>query len=138
MSTTKEENSNKDTRPAGVLSSADILQQLERSRSLWRLQDNLQLSRSYTALDFKAALDSINAMGVIAEERQHHPDFHLTSYREVEVVLYTHTLGGVTERDMELAKLFDEKVQVVYSKKWLSEHPTLAARIAELEAEMKK
>ena len=80
------------------------------------------LSRKFTAKNFQAALDSINAMGAIAEEQEHHPDFHLTSYRNVEVTLWTHSLGGITENDFTLAQLLDQ-VPVTYSPKWLRENP---------------
>jgi pterin-4a-carbinolamine dehydratase len=56
---------------------------------------------------------------------QHHPDLHLTGYRNVEVVLYTHSVGGVTENDLIMAGLIDE-VKVAYSPKWLKEHPEAA------------
>jgi pterin-4a-carbinolamine dehydratase len=85
------------------------------------------LSRSFTAKNFQCALDSINAMGVIAEEQGHHPDFHLTNYRDVEIVLYTHTVNGITENDISLAKLLDSTIKIEYSPKWLSVHPEATA-----------
>jgi 4a-hydroxytetrahydrobiopterin dehydratase len=81
------------------------------------------LSRSFIAKNFQCALDSINAMGVIAEEQNHHPDFHLTNYRDVKVVLFTHNVNGITENDILLAKLLDSNVRIEYSPKWLSDHP---------------
>jgi 4a-hydroxytetrahydrobiopterin dehydratase len=33
----------------------------------------------------------------------HHPDLHLTGYKNLKVVLYTHALGGVTENDLIVA-----------------------------------
>ena len=72
---------------------------------------------------FQAALDAINAMGAIAERENHHPDFHLASYREVRVDIYTHSVKGVTENDITLAELFMQEVKIVYSPKWLKEHP---------------
>lgn len=54
--------------------------------------------------------------------QQHHPDLHLTGYRNVEVVLWTHAIGGLTENDLIMAGLIDE-IKVAYSPKWLREHP---------------
>ena len=85
-----------------------------------------KISRKFTAKNFQCALDAINAMGDIAEREGHHPDFHLTSYREVEIVLYTRKLGGVTQNDLSLAKMLDCETEVVYSPKWLKEHPEAA------------
>ena len=74
-----------------------------------------------------AALDCINEMGVIAEREGHHPDFHLTEYRNVKIVLFTHKLGGVTTNDLQLAKMLDAEVTVKYSPKWLQSHPEAEA-----------
>ena len=84
--------------------------------------DMPMISRRFVARNFQSALDAINAMGAIAEAQNHHPDFHLTSYRNVRIDLYTHSIGGVTESDLILAELLDE-VSVDYSPKWLKEHP---------------
>jgi pterin-4a-carbinolamine dehydratase len=81
------------------------------------------LTRTFVARDFKEAIASIQSMGDIAEELGHHPDFHLTQYRTVQVVMYTHKLRGVTELDVELARLFNERVTIDYSPKWLRENP---------------
>ena len=47
---------------------------------LWRV-DGSKIVREYTARNFQAAMDSLNAVGAIAERENHHPDFHLTGYR---------------------------------------------------------
>jgi 4a-hydroxytetrahydrobiopterin dehydratase len=81
------------------------------------------ISRSFTARNFQSALDAINDIGQIAEREGHHPDIHLTSYREVEIVLSTHSLGGVTKNDIALAKMLDEQVRIAYSPRWLKDNP---------------
>ena len=50
------------------------------------------------------------------------PDFHLTAYRQLQIVVATHKLDGLTENDFLLAELLD-KVPIDYSPKWLREHP---------------
>jgi pterin-4a-carbinolamine dehydratase len=87
--------------------------------------ESTMLYRKFTAKHFQAALDAINAMGRIAETENHHPDLHLTNYRDVTVAIYTHKLGGVCENDFILAKLFDEQVPIEYSPKWLKDNPTM-------------
>jgi pterin-4a-carbinolamine dehydratase len=81
------------------------------------------LSRTFVARNFKQAIASIQSMGDIAEELGHHPDFHLTQYRTVQVVIYTHKLRGVTDLDIELARLFNASATIDYSPKWLRENP---------------
>lgn len=113
-----------------LLNADDILKNIENDFPLWKLieikvknEPVILISRSFTAKNFQCALDCINAMGAIAEEEQHHPNFHLVNYRDVEIELYTHKLGGVTENDFVLAKRLDTNVKVAYSPKWLKEHP---------------
>ena len=81
------------------------------------------LYRNFTAKHFQAALDAINAMGAVAEAESHHPNFHLTNYRDVLVEIWTHKLGGVTENDLVLAQELDVRVRIEYSPKWLQAHP---------------
>jgi len=37
----------------------------------------------------------------------HHPDFHLERYRHLRIEIWTHSLGGLTERDFSLAAQID-------------------------------
>ena len=85
-------------------------------------ESHCYLFRRFTAKNFRAALDAINAMGEIAEDESHHPDFHLTNYRGVLIEIWTHKLRGVTENDIVLAQKLDN-VKIEYSPKWLREHP---------------
>ena len=39
------------------------------------------------------------------------------------VVMYTHSIGGVTQYDIDACKKLDEGVKVGYSPKWLKENP---------------
>ena len=77
----------------------------------------------FTAKNFQAAMDAIQAMGIIAERENHHPDFHLTNYRDVRIEIFTHKLQGITENDVALAEMFSKEVKISYSPKWLKEHP---------------
>ena len=106
---------------SNLLSSAAIKSELA-NMPLWSIKDN-KLSRSYTSRNFQSAMNSLNAIGKIAERENHHPDLHLTSYRDVEIILYTHSLGGLTVNDISVAKMIDAEVHYDYSPKWLKEHP---------------
>lgn len=53
--------------------------------------------------DFATGLDLVNRIGASAERANHHPDVTL-SYPEVIVTLISHDVGGITERDIALAK----------------------------------
>ncbi len=68
----------------------------------WEYTNNA-LERVFTFADFAAALAFINKVGALAEELNHHPDIS-NSYNKVTLRLSTHDAGGVTEKDIELAK----------------------------------
>lgn len=87
----------------------------------------LKLERSFIAQNFQAALDFVVACGAVAEKEGHHPDLHITGYRVVRVVLFTHSVKGVTENDFIVAKLLDS-LPVKYSPKWEKTHITTATK----------
>ena len=116
-----------------ILSETEVKAKMDSGFKMWSLKSGPPyttseinppgaLVRSFTCKHFQAALDFIQAGGAIAERRGHHPDFHLTSYKNVDVVIYTHSLGGITENDFNLAEELD-KIPVQYSPEFLKEHP---------------
>lgn len=73
------------------------------------------------ARNFLAALAFFQRVGEVAEQEGHHPDLHLTDYRNVRVVVATHAGGArVTMADLVLAAKLDA-LPVEYSPKWLRE-----------------
>lgn len=52
------------------------------------------ISRSFVAKNFVAAMAFLNRAAEVAEAQGHHPDLHVTKYRNVEICLYTHSMGG--------------------------------------------
>lgn len=60
--------------------------------------------------DFTTGIVLVSAIGELAEEADHHPDVSL-SYAHVDVKLLSHDMGGVTERDVELARRISELVR---------------------------
>jgi 4a-hydroxytetrahydrobiopterin dehydratase len=66
-----------------------------------------KLSRSIEFADFPTAVEFINRLAPRCEELDHHPDLALR-WRWVDVVLATHSVGGVTGLDATLAGIVDE------------------------------
>jgi len=77
-----------------------------------------RIHRTFVARNFMAAMNFLNSAANIAEELGHHPDLHLTEYRKVKVVVWTHAIRGLAKADFELAGKLDQ-VEVDYSPKWL-------------------
>ena len=74
----------------------------------WRLTtDGKRIARSWRVKDFTDGLDFFRRVGELAEAEGHHPDLHLTSYRDVAIELWTHAAGGLTENDFILAAKID-------------------------------
>lgn len=68
---------------------------------------NSKLTRTFEFPDFAEAMVFVNKVATLAEELDHHPDFHI-DYKKVTLELSTHSAGGVTEKDHELAERIDE------------------------------
>ena len=76
---------------------------------LWRLTDDRQrIRREWRVKDFLTALDFFRRVGEVAEAEDHHPDLHVTDYRNVTIEIWTHAVGGLTENDFILAAKIDE------------------------------
>ncbi|HEU4699071.1 MAG TPA: 4a-hydroxytetrahydrobiopterin dehydratase [Gemmatimonadales bacterium] len=61
------------------------------------------IRRIYTTDGWPTTLMLVNAIGFLAEAADHHPDLTV-SWGKVVVQLNTHTAGGVTDKDLELAR----------------------------------
>ena len=66
-----------------------------------------RLSRSIEFADFPTAVEFVNRLAPRCEELDHHPDLAVR-WRWVDVVLATHSAGGVTDLDLTLAGIVDE------------------------------
>ena len=62
-----------------------------------------QLIGAFTTADFASAVRLLDAVAVVADELNHHPDVRL-GWGRVEFELTSHDVGGVTSRDLELAR----------------------------------
>jgi 4a-hydroxytetrahydrobiopterin dehydratase len=58
---------------------------------------------AFTTADFRSAVRLLDAVAVVADELNHHPDVRL-GWGRVEFALTSHDVDGVTARDLELAR----------------------------------
>ncbi|NUR29413.1 MAG: 4a-hydroxytetrahydrobiopterin dehydratase [Catenulispora sp.] len=91
-----------------------ILEQQEISRRLADLPEwsgsTEALTRDFTAKDFPAAIALVDQVAVAAEEMNHHPDIDIR-WRTVRFRVSTHSEGGVTDLDAELAGRIEALIQ---------------------------
>ena len=64
------------------------------------------IARTFTFRDFNEAFGFMARVALAAEKSDHHPEWR-NVYRTVEVTLATHDAGGLTEKDIALAKAMD-------------------------------
>lgn len=73
----------------------------------WSLVEGREaITKTYQFADFVEAFGFMARCALEAEKADHHPEWS-NVYKTVEVVLSTHDAGGLTEKDVALAKAFD-------------------------------
>jgi len=72
-----------------------------------RTADGKALHREWRVKDFLTAIDFFQRIAKVAEAEDHHPDLHLTGYRNVAIEISTHAVGRLTENDFILAAKID-------------------------------
>src|SRR5438309_5758103 len=81
----------------------------------WSLEENAtRLHRRFEFEDFVKAIEFVNRVAEIAEAQGHHPDIAI-HWNKVDLVLWTHKIGGLHENDFILAakvnRLLDESAR---------------------------
>lgn len=91
-----------------VYSEDEVRQKLEQELPGWYLEGGW-IRRYYKTDGWQATLMLVNTIGYLAEAAYHHPDLAV-SWAKVWVKLQTHSAGGITDKDFELAKKIEEVV----------------------------
>ena len=87
----------------------------ERSAALaqlpgWTLsREGKAIARTFTFADFSEAFGFMARAALLAEQADHHPEW-FNVYNRVEVTLTTHDAGGLSTRDVAMAKAMDALV----------------------------
>ena len=71
----------------------------------WRREGD-SITRQFKFGDFAGSVDFVNRITPPAEEMNHHPDIAI-SWNKVDLTLSTHSEGGLTQNDFELAARID-------------------------------
>lgn len=76
---------------------------------LWRAPegDRLAIVRNLMFADFNAAFGFMTRVALLADKVDHHPEWS-NVYNRVEVLLTTHDAGGVTDKDVTMARFIDD------------------------------
>ncbi len=77
----------------------------------WTLEDGAtRLRRRFEFEDFRGAMAFVNRVADLAEGEGHHPDIAI-HWNKVDLVLWTHKIGGLHENDFILAAKIDRLLQ---------------------------
>ena len=87
------------------LATNDQIQLFLQQNENWKIEDK-KLHRNYQFKDFVAAFGYMTKVALIAERDNHHPEW-FNVYNKVVVDLTTHEVGGISERDFNLATTMD-------------------------------
>lgn len=87
-----------------LLSKKQIAAELK-SRKGWKLSGK-EITKMYDMKDFVHAMGFVNSVALLAEKANHHPDIDIR-WNNVTLTLSTHSAGGLTEKDFNLAKAID-------------------------------
>ncbi|HET7212780.1 MAG TPA: 4a-hydroxytetrahydrobiopterin dehydratase [Terriglobia bacterium] len=88
-----------------ALSKNEIQLKLKDMRG-WTHQGKI-IQKRYTLKSFMPAIGLVNEIAEVAERAGHHPDITI-NYNVVGIALSTHSEGGVTQKDFELAQQIDK------------------------------
>ena len=86
------------------LSDQEIDEELEKCDG-WRREGDA-IAKDFDRGDFAGSVDFVNAIAPSAEDMNHHPDLEI-SWSKVKVTITTHSQGGLTSNDFELARKVD-------------------------------
>ena len=85
-----------------LLTQTEITNNLS-SISNW-LQEGNQIAKLFQLKDFTEVLSFVNKVGAEAEKMDHHPDMFIHSWNKVKITISTHSEGGITKKDFQLAE----------------------------------
>jgi 4a-hydroxytetrahydrobiopterin dehydratase len=69
----------------------------------WMQEEN-QIVKLFQFKDFAEALSFVNKLGAEAEKMDHHPDIYIHAWNKVKITISTHSEGGITKKDFQLAE----------------------------------
>jgi len=79
--------------------------------SQWATKDSRGglLTREFKFADFRQAFGFMTQVALLAEKLDHHPEW-FNVYNKVQITLTTHDVGGISERDIQMAHMIDELI----------------------------
>lgn len=89
-----------------TLKSKDIEKYMQELKDGWEVSKNIKINKLFKFQNFKEAIKFVNEVAVLAEKEGHHPDISI-DYSQVNITIWTHAIGGLSENDFILAAKID-------------------------------
>lgn len=67
-------------------------------------RENNSIKKVFKTKGFPQTMGLVAEIGALCQQLDHHPDYLTLKYSEVEVSFSTHSVGGLSEKDFEIAK----------------------------------
>lgn len=97
------------------LNTEQIKEQLQNLQFNWKvIGGHLEISMELS--DFKEGVWTIQQIGNVAEELNHHPNLELINYNQLKISITTHSAGALTDKDFALAERIDAIITRINSK----------------------
>ncbi|MGB2869539.1 MAG: 4a-hydroxytetrahydrobiopterin dehydratase [Bacteroidota bacterium] len=87
-----------------LLKEKEIASKLKKLKQ-WNLSGK-EIKKTFDLKDFVHAMGFVNSVALLAEKANHHPDMDIR-WNRVMLSLSTHSAGGLTQKDFDLAKAID-------------------------------
>jgi 4a-hydroxytetrahydrobiopterin dehydratase len=84
-----------------ILNDSEIKRELKKLTGWIKLGD--EIKKKFEFKDFVQAMGFVNSIALLAERANHHPDIDIR-WNKIQLVLSTHSEGGITQKDISLAK----------------------------------
>ena len=91
-----------------VLPSAEVDSALSQLPGWNVSSDGKRIVRSWKVKHFLAGIEFFRCVAELAEAEDHHPDLHLEGYRQVRIESWTHSVDGISVKDLILAAKIEE------------------------------
>jgi len=91
---------------AGKLTKEEIEKSLKTLTGWKYAEDSKRCSikKTFSTSGYPVTMGLVTAIGGVCQRLNHHPDYILMKYKELEVSFSTHSAGGITEKDLEAAQ----------------------------------
>ncbi len=66
------------------------------------------IKKTYKTRNYPSTMGFVTTIGGVCQRYNHHPDYILMKFKEVEISFSTHSVGGITQNDIDVAQEIDK------------------------------